>query len=375
MKEGWSDLKITDVATIIHGKNQKEVECENGQYPIYGSGGNIMGYSKEFLCEEGTIILGRKGSINNPIFINTKFWNVDTAFGIVAKNGCNKKYLYYFMKSYNWAKLNTGTTIPSLTQKVVGNVEIPVPSLPEQQRIVDFLDTEFAKIDALKANAEKNLQNAKDLFQAALKKELEPKEGWRKLSLSGIGITQTGTTPKTSDKCNYGNFIPFIKPADVNIDGLGGLKYDNEGLSEQGANIGRIFEKNSILMVCIGATIGKVGFSTRTVSSNQQINVLTPSKQYDYKFVYYVMSAIDFQIQVINEGKSAQATLPIINKSKWEKLLLSIPPTIIEQQNIVLKLDKLSANCQQLQTNYEKIIALCDDMKQALLRKAFNGEL
>ncbi len=74
-------MKWSEVVTVINGKNQKAVINENGKYPIYGSGG-IIGYADDYLCEAGTTIIGRKGTINSPIFVNKRFWNVDTAFGI-----------------------------------------------------------------------------------------------------------------------------------------------------------------------------------------------------------------------------------------------------------------------------------------------------
>lgn len=169
--------------------------------------------------------------------------------------------------------------------------------------------------------------------------------------------------------------MPFIKPADINIDGLGGLNYDNEGLSEQGVAQGRLFDSYSILMVCIGATIGKVGYSLRAVSCNQQINVLSPTKDYDYKYLYYYMSSPSFQFKVIKEGESAKATLPIINKTKWENLTITFPESLQEQNAIAIRLDEMNERCKALQENYRKTIALCEDLKQALLRKAFNGEL
>ena len=178
MKEGWEYKKLGEVAEVIHGKNQKDVLSANGTYPIYGSGGNVMGYASDYLCEAGTTILGRKGSINNPLYIKERVWNVDTAFGISAKEGNDGKYLYYFIKTVDWLKKNTGTTLPSLTQQVVKSVVLPVPPLSEQQSIVDYLDSAFSKIDAMKANAEKALNEAKALFQASLKEMLEPKEGW-----------------------------------------------------------------------------------------------------------------------------------------------------------------------------------------------------
>ena len=105
-----------------------------------------MGYATDYLCEAGTTILGRKGSINNPQFINERFWNVDTAFGISAKEDNDNKFIYYFIKSVDWSKKNTGTTLPSLTQSVVKSVNLFVPNLTDQQTISSYLDSLHAQI-------------------------------------------------------------------------------------------------------------------------------------------------------------------------------------------------------------------------------------
>jgi len=173
MKKDWTYKKLGEVAKVVHGKNQKDVLSEDGQYPIYGSGGNIMGYANDYLCEAGTTILGRKGSINNPMFIEEPFWNVDTAFGISAKEGSNSKYLYYFIKSIDWQEKNTGTTLPSLTQQVVKDVEIPLPPLSEQSRIVSRLDAAFGEIDAVKEKLLKALAECDALKQALLREVFE----------------------------------------------------------------------------------------------------------------------------------------------------------------------------------------------------------
>lgn len=168
-QEGWEKGCIGSIATILHGKNQKEVEDPTGKYPIYGSGGNIMGYSNEYLCEEGTTILGRKGTINNPTYISEKFWNVDTAFGICAKKGVDKKFLYYIVKSINWQEKNTGTTLPSLTQTVVLSFSISFPSLAEQERIAARLDEISEKVKALQTNYDQTITLCNDLKQSLLK--------------------------------------------------------------------------------------------------------------------------------------------------------------------------------------------------------------
>lgn len=172
-KDGWKEKTLGDIAKITHGKNQKEVLSENGLYPIYGSGGNIMGYAKDFLCEAGTTILGRKGSINNPMFIEERFWNVDTAFGISAKEGNDSKFVFYYIKSINWQEKNTGTTLPSLTQQVVGNVKLYVPTFSEQQRIVARLDSLSEKVRKYEEIQQKVIAECDALKQALLRKVFE----------------------------------------------------------------------------------------------------------------------------------------------------------------------------------------------------------
>ena len=133
-------MRFAEVLDIRNGRNQRQVENENGKYPIYGSGG-IMGRADDFLCEAETVVIGRKGSINNPIYVDEPFWNVDTAFGLVAhKDVLLPKYLYYFCVNFDFEKLNTTVTIPSLTKANLLQIEISVPDMDKQRYIVGVLD-------------------------------------------------------------------------------------------------------------------------------------------------------------------------------------------------------------------------------------------
>jgi type I restriction enzyme, S subunit len=291
----------------------------------------------------------------------------------------NSRYVEYAFKSDFLRKQiddSVGATVGTYTIIKAKSTKIPLPPLPEQQRIVSTLDECFAAIDKAKANAEQNLKNAKELFESYLQGVFEKKgDGWEEKKVKEIGTAQTGTTPKTVEKENYGNFIPFIKPADVDFQGTGDIRYDNEGLSEIGLKKGRKMANGSILMVCIGSTIGKVGFTSREVSCNQQINSLTVKKEFEPKFIYYAMTSKEFQDKVLLEGKGAQATLPIINKSKWENLSILFPKSLKDQQLIVSQLDALRAETQRLELVYQKKIADLEELKKSILQKAFAGEL
>ena len=264
-----------------------------------------------------------------------------------------------------------GITVPKLNQRSMCSIVIPVPPLSEQHRIVSYLDAAFAKIDAVAKKAEDALNEAKALFQSALTKMMEPKEGWEEKTLLEIGKTQTGTTPSKSNSAFYGDYMPFIRPSEINYDGLGNLNYNSEiKLSKEGSESGRVFKTGSILMVCIGATISKVGYNEQDVSCNQQINVITPYDGFNYKFIYYAMTAPKFKAKVINEGTSSQATLPIINKRKWEQLSLAFPP-IDEQINIVDKLEIMHQKICNMSSNLTRTLSECSALKQAILRQTF----
>jgi type I restriction enzyme S subunit len=288
-------------------------------------------------------------------------------------------FLYYSLSNEYQNEIQkqvTGATRQRISRKNLGLISVPVAPLPEQQRIVSILNECFAAIDKARANADQNLRNSKELFESYLQGVFEKKgESWEERKLNEIGNAQTGTTPKTVEKENYGDFIPFIKPADVDFTDIGDIRYDNQGLSEIGLKKGRKMESGSILMVCIGATIGKVGFAEREVSCNQQINSLTVKKDFEPKFMYYAMTSKEFQNKVLVEGKGAQATLPIINKSKWENLTIAFPKSKTEQKTIVRQLDALRAETQKLETVNKKKIADLDELKKSILQKAFAGEL
>ena len=249
---------------------------------------------------------------------------------------------------------------------------IPVPPLPEQRRIIGVLDEAFDGIATAKANAEKNLQNARAVFESHLQAVFTQRgEGWVERRLEQIGRTQTGSTPKTTERENYGDFIPFVKPADFNRDGS--LDYENDGLSEKGLEEARKVAAGSVLMVCIGATIGKCGYCDCDVTTNQQINALTPSNVVSHKFVYYQMLTENFQRRVLLN--SSQATLPIINKSKWSSLTVVVPPKLDEQKRIAAKFDALVAETQRLESIYQQKISALEEFKKSLLHQAFTGQL
>lgn len=148
-------VHLGDVCRIVHGKNQKAVENPGGLYPIYGSGGP-MGRADEYICPANTTIIGRKGTINKPIYVNEPFWNVDTAFGLVAnQNYLLPKYLFYFCAHFNFETLSTTSAIPSLTSSNIGRIQFTLPNLQYQLNCIEKLDSCTSNIDLCEATISK----------------------------------------------------------------------------------------------------------------------------------------------------------------------------------------------------------------------------
>lgn len=170
--EGWEEKKLGEVVQFTNGRNQKEVLDVNGEYPILGSAGNIMGYATNFLCKKGTVIIGRKGNISKPLFIDFKFWNVDTAFGLFPKNKIMlPKFNYYVCLNIDFASHNKGTTIPSLVKSDLIEIKVSYPiSLEIQQQIVTQLDQLQGQTNLLVTKYQQKLANLEELKKSILEK-------------------------------------------------------------------------------------------------------------------------------------------------------------------------------------------------------------
>lgn len=204
-----------DVLEIKNGRNQKAVEDPNGKYPIYGSGG-VIGYANEFLCDAGTVLIGRKGTINKPIFVNEPLWNVDTAFGLCAnKKILLPKYLFYFCSNFNFHKLNTTVTIPSLTKANLLNIRMILPQLDDQHRIVSILD----KADAICRKRKECIKMLDELVKARFVEMFgDTKLNSKDLKLINLEeIANVGSSKRVfiNELTEYG--IPFYRGTEVGM--------------------------------------------------------------------------------------------------------------------------------------------------------------
>ncbi|MBN2279573.1 MAG: restriction endonuclease subunit S [Candidatus Marinimicrobia bacterium] len=197
MREDWVDVRLGNISNIISGKDQKKVRNDEGKYPIYGSSG-LFDYANEYLCEPGTTIIGRKGTINSPILVNEKFWNIDTAFGMSPLSIVDSKYFYYFCCGFNFKKLDKSTTIPSLAKRDIEKITFKLSPLPEQRAIVAKIEQLFSELDNGIANLKTAQEQLKVYRQAVLKKAFEGDltQEWRESHIAAKH--RVSTDPKTN---------------------------------------------------------------------------------------------------------------------------------------------------------------------------------
>ena len=379
----WQVKKLGEVCEIKSGKNQSKVINPNGKYPIYGSSG-IFGYADEYICDEGTTIIGRKGTINSPIYVTTKFWNVDMAFGLCSKDNLNSKFLFYFCKSFNFHKLDKSTTIPNLSKGDLLSIEIPIPPLPEQHQIVSKIEELLSDLDNGKQQLITAQQQLKVYRQSLLKWAFEGKltnknvkvgelpERWKWVKISEItSILGDGLhgTPTYSD---YGEYY-FINGNNLN-DGKIEIKENIKRVSiEEYEKYKKPLNENTIF-VSINGSIGYTAFCNgENVILGKSACYLNVLNSINKKCVRYCFKSQRF-INYANKYATG-STIKNVGLKTMREFKVPIPPTPEEQQLIVDELESKLTVCDKIEETISQSLLQAESLRQSILKKAFEGKL
>lgn len=425
----WKKVKIGDVCKIVKGTTGI-ASAETGEYPLVVTAEERKTCSTyQFDCEAVCIPLvsssghGKK-SLNNVHYQSGKF-ALGTILCAVIPNKSDEldaRFLHQYLQFYKdtvLVPLMKGAANVSLSMRDIATVEIPLPPIEKQRELSALFVTLQENQKKLVAETEKQFEYAKQLRQNILQNAIEGKltadwrkdhpvikgdpdydaealfeqiqkektdkkqkklpliteeekpfdipEGWKWVRLGEIGLTQTGSTPSTIELENFGKDIPFIKPEDITNKGI---NYQNYSLSLLGAKNSRLAIKNSILMVCIGGGIGKCYFANRNVCFNQQINAITVVSCISCLWLYYVMISPYFQQKVWN--KAMKSSTPIINKNKWETILLPLL-SITEQTEVVNKVEHLLAKVTELENQIQERKTLSEKLAFGIIKENLEG--
>lgn len=162
-KAGWEVKKLGEALTIKHGKSQHEVVADSSPYPILASGGQI-GTASHFLYDKPSVLIGRKGTIDRPQYIESPFWTVDTLFYSIVHAPNSAKYLFYQFCLIDWRQYNEASGVPSLNARTIEQIEVLLPSPTEQTAIAQILSDIDAELVAL----ERKLTKARQVKQGML---------------------------------------------------------------------------------------------------------------------------------------------------------------------------------------------------------------
>ncbi len=333
------------------------------------------------MIRKGDIVLamssGSKDLVGKSAQANS---DLDAAFGtfcglIRAKENVDSKFLGLYFQTQEYRNFvsyqSKGVNICNLKKKDIESLQIPLPPLPTQQAIVARIESLFAELDKAAEHLRTAQQQLKTYRQAVLNHWLNNEDGkWETVNLGEVAEIVTGNTPPKKDLSLYGNDYPFYKPSDLNA-GINTI-HSEDNVSIKGFNASRKLPKGSILVTCIGATIGKTGLIHREGICNQQINAILPNDSFVPECLFYIVTSDSFQRQI--KSNASATTLPILNKSKFSDLELSLPP-LTEQHRIVKEIESRLSQATASETYIENALQQAEALRQSILKKAFSGEL
>jgi type I restriction enzyme S subunit len=167
----WPVHRLGDILEIHHGKNQREVESAEGRYPILGTGG-VIGHTNAFLYDKPSVLIGRKGTIDRPQYMDTPFWTIDTLFYTSISDRAIPRFIFYVFCTINWQQYNAATGVPSLAASTIESIKIQLPPLAEQRRIADILQAVDADAEVINCRIENLRAQKRGLMQKLLTGEV-----------------------------------------------------------------------------------------------------------------------------------------------------------------------------------------------------------
>jgi len=375
MREDWIEAELGMVCEIISGKNQKQVENSNGKYPIYGSGG-VFGYANKYLCEAGTTVIGRKGTINNPIFVNHKFWIIDTAFGISPNTLLEKKYIHYLCAGFNFKKLDKSTTIPSLAKRDLLKINFYLAPLPEQRAIVAKIEQLFSELD----NGIANLKTAKEKLviyrQAVLKKAFEGEFNNAKIEWTTLGVVSNGVEYGTSSKSDAEGTIPVLRMGNIQ-NGL--IDWTDLKFTSDADEIKKYrLYKNDVLFNRTNSS-EHVGKSTiykgqrEAIFAGYLIRIHYKKDIVNGDYLNYFLNC-HIAKKHGNKVKSFGVNQSNINGTKLKQY--PFPKTSLKNQHAIVQEIKTRLSvCDNAVKNIDEALKKSEALRQSILKKAFEGKL
>lgn len=419
LPDGWRWRGLGEALPLAYGKALSQAVRKPGGVRVYGSNGPVGSHS-EPLTPGPVVIVGRKGGAGLVHFSLDPCWPIDTAYYVQPAEDVDVRFAFYLLSHLRLSELDQSTAIPSLSRDTYSELIAPFPDKNEQVRIARHLDALFDQIQdgeeamvaadeasstyreaVLKAAACGDLtedwrqchpdcgtgaellidltdkavgsktRNVRTDRPAANEDDLpELPSSWTWAKVGQLGSVVTGATPATSRADFYGGDVAFFTPTDLN-DGFG-LSASRRTITEAGLASIRPIAANSVMVTCIGATIGKTGHTLVAGATNQQINSVVPwtPELAPYLFAYF--SGPVGRSRVIEASSST--TMPILNKGDFSHLPVPLPPRA-ELVEINARLEVALNRQDELSEAINELASSPATLRQSILSAAFRGTL
>jgi len=401
MRKGWTMKKLGEICTIGDGnyssKYPKASEFVSQGVPFltatnlkngtiipdgirYISKSQHSTLTKGHVRKNDLVIVVRGSSTGNNSIISVEYegsnLNSQLAFLRVKNNEIDSRYLFCVFNSPEVQKIVlsaiSGAAQPQLPNNKLLNVEIPLPPLPEQKRIVSILDETFAAIDKAKVNVQKNLQNARDLFDNHLQHVFaNPEQDWVVNKINEICELKSGTTISPSLERTHGDVL-YAKVADMNLpENLVEINTSSRFVNSKEIKMVQIIPEGAIIFPKRGGAIAtnKKRKIVKPTIVDLNTMAIIPGAKIDKDYFYHWFKLID--LNNLSNGTS----IPQINNYSFDEIYIPYPISLNKQRTIIKKLDELSTQTKKLESIYQQKLNDMEELKKSILQKAFAGEL
>ena len=341
---GVKEFKLRELLKIYNGT--KYDHLNKGDIPLYGSGG-LMSHVDEALYSGEAILLPRKGTLSNIMYVNESFWTVDTMYyAVVNDKLADAFYLYSYLSQLDLSNLDSGSTLPSMTKSAYESIVVKLPDLNIQKAVANILfhirkkleinnqinqeleamaktlyDYWFLQFDFPDQNGKPyKSSGGKMVYNPELKCEIP--EGWGVETLRDFeSKIITGKTPSRANSDNFGGEIPFITIGDIR--GNTFIYSTSESLTDLGASVqqNKYLPEGSLCVSCI-ATVGEIGFTTEWSHTNQQINSIVFE---DKTHRYYLYFALKNYFENAKASAKTGNTFANMNKEDFSGIRIILP--------------------------------------------------
>ena len=386
---GYKERFLGEICDILDSKRKPVTKRDrvSGKYPYYGASG-ILDYVNDYIFDEKLVLIGEDGAKweqgeKSSFIAEGKYW-VNNHAHVIRPNRSIvlDEWIVYFLNFSDLTKYTTGLTVPKLNQERLRSIKIPIPPLPEQQRIVDILDQSFAAIDQAIENTKKNIIHLFDLTKSYLTSILENKQdgNWIQKKIKSITTKiGSGATPLGGKNSYQKKGISLIRSLNVYDDGF---QYKNLAFidEKQAQKLSSVeIEKRDILLNITGASILRccvVPEDVLPARVNQHVLILRPVENIILpEFLHLLIISADYKSSLLQIAKAGGSTREALTKEGVSNFKISFPKEISEQEKLVNLYNSFVAQSDKLRNNYYQKIEKLQELKQSILHKAFNGEL